>query len=162
MYFIFQSTSPVRGMTPGGCEIAEYAIFQSTSPVRGMTLPVYAWDFRAEISIHIPGDDLVRKMVLSISIISSTSPCGDDMLLLCRQQACRYFNPHLPCGDDRRPSGYVCGFRINPHPPCGDDRAVRVDIPRAVHSIHIPRADDACATAKYVPSGEFHPHPVRG
>ena len=76
---LFQSTSPVWGMTPVGVFDLHSVGFQSTSPVWGMTgRHVHGCGVR-RISIHIPrvGDDPQSTLFLG--------EAGN-------------FNPHPPCG----------------------------------------------------------------
>ena len=77
---IFQSTSPVWGMTSARQTRQSTLLqFQSTSPVWGMTDRYNACPIFKNISIHIPrvGDDKAARVMWSDS---------------------RNFNPHPPCG----------------------------------------------------------------
>ena len=100
--WIFQSTSPVWGMTRWMKPRTKPATFQSTSPVWGMTIPQIDRDASLIISIHIPrvGDDVAERAISSgRRLFQSTSPvwgmtCGGGG----RSLDTRDFNPHPPCG----------------------------------------------------------------
>ena len=99
----FQSTSPVWGMTQRWMQTERKSMkFQSTSPVWGMT-NVYRTDAHGgTISIHIPrvGDDVCGwGLMRSIPEFQSTSPVwGMTETKTAHVMVPMDFNPHPPCG----------------------------------------------------------------
>ena len=85
----------------GGIDATGEKIFQSTSPVRGMTDAVSATGGGNDISIHIPraGDDCVGDPICRGDGISIHIPrAGDDTDTPTSARVIANFNPHPPCG----------------------------------------------------------------
>ena len=124
--FIFQSTSPVWGMTyTANMVYHKVNEFQSTSPVWGMTSRARRSRYKKDISIHIPrvGDDVGGwGLMRSIPEFQSTSPVWgmtwDAVPPLLVRRAFQSTSPvwgmTAGCG-----TGRTRKTDFNPHPPFG-------------------------------------------
>ena len=91
-----------------------YYIFQSTLPLRGATQGLVYFSDHGEISIHAPlaGSDLPPGRHTSCpGNFNPRSPCGERRPARNRTWTTSYFNPRSPCGERRHRSSWWCCCR---------------------------------------------------
>ena len=142
---IFQSTLPLRGVTPQPRPPPPNIAFQSTLPLRGATLYSSSVISPFEFQSTLP----LRGATCATFCISSSLPSFQSTLPLRGATRAgqgvlhrdRHFNPRSPCGERRRASGHRRpGRNFNPRSPCGERPGGQAGDQTGKISIHAPLA----------------------